>query len=394
MNVTLKHWKEAATVILAAGTKHRAGGALKHGNVSASGSPHQSTFDFEVLLLKRSADSGFMPNAYVFPGGLVDSSDFSAAWLDVFKSFCSLPRFGLAPVRQHAETRPPIFATDRAKLGSSIPGEVALRICALRETFEESGVLLAVPAAHVVGGLRDRARPPLAEAASLWDTQVLGKWRSLVTEDPLNFIRMCQELQCVPNIWALHEWSNWLTPSGARGSQRRYDTAFFMCCLREIPHTAQDQKEIVHFKWSTPLEVLHNYQARKIWIAPPQFYELGRMYHFPLLQQLHTFAQERALEGCEQWLPVRLVTADSFMTLLPGDWLYPETLEQCESSNVNRQTEKTLEELQPDGAALHRIVFHDPHTATVVMNITPRYKHLVPFLPPTSTGSTKISSQL
>jgi len=59
---------------------------------------------------------------------------------------------------------------------------------------------------------------------------------------------MCRELQCLPNIWALHEWGNWLTPIGVYGKQRRYDTAFYICCLDEIPYTLHDEKEIVHFK--------------------------------------------------------------------------------------------------------------------------------------------------
>ena len=195
-----------------------------------------------------------MPNAYVFPGGLIEPSDFSSEWLDIFKAFRRSPNFGLGIVKQQPATRPPIFATDRTKLGSPIPGDVAFRICAVRETFEESGVLLAVPKEEENSLLKknentsSQNQTELTRVYQMCDKSELAKWRVLVNKNPSNFIRMCRELECLPNIWALHEWGNWLTPSGVYEKQRRYDTAFFMCCLQETPDTLQDEKEIVHFK--------------------------------------------------------------------------------------------------------------------------------------------------
>lgn len=265
MNTTLKHWKEAATLILAAGHRLGADGLSSRTPLTAaSGSPldssrgrshlppHKPCFDYDVLMLKRSSKSGFMPNAYVFPGGMVDASDFSSEWLDIFKYFSNSPNFGLRSVKQLAETRPPIFATDRLKLGSPIPGEVAFRICALRETFEESGVLLVVSKPEQSGlfkSIDDRCASQQVlhnKVNDLCSTE-LSKWRTLVNQDPSNFIRMCRELEVLPNIWALHEWSNWLTPVGLYG-MKRFDTAFFICCLQEIPHTLHDEKEIVRFQ--------------------------------------------------------------------------------------------------------------------------------------------------
>lgn len=268
MNTALKYWKEAATLILAAG--HRRGAdclssttlvtaALGSPLDSRSHLPHNPRFDYDILMLQRSSKSGFMPNAYVFPGGVVDSSDFSSEWLDIFKQLVDPPNFGLKNVRQHFETRPPIFATDRVKLGSPIPGEVAFRICALRETFEESGVLLVV-------SLQEKARlsrmketcasyPLLDNEVKIPSTE-LTKWRTLVNENPSNFIRMCEELQVLPNIWALHEWSNWLTPTGRYGA-KRFDTVFFICCLKEIPHTRHDEKEIVKYQVINPIHSIH-----------------------------------------------------------------------------------------------------------------------------------------
>lgn len=251
MNTALKHWREAATVILTAGLRRAPpADSVKAGLEKVTDVTHKSSFDYEVLLLKRSRNSGFMPNAYVFPGGLVDASDFSSEWQELFKPFTKAPNYGVGMVKQSPDTRPRIFATDRAQLGSPIPGDVAFRICAVRETFEESGVLLVLPK-YEDSGIRSctgDAQPSLTRLSGQWDTDVLSNWRSRVIGDPANFIKMCRELQCLPNIWALHEWGNWLTPIGLYGKQRRYDTAFYICCLQETPHTLHDDKEIVHFK--------------------------------------------------------------------------------------------------------------------------------------------------
>lgn len=273
MNTALKHWKEAATLILAAGHRLGAEGLSSRTPASAapppsldrsqgrSHQPHEPSFDYDVLMLKRSSKSGFMPNAYVFPGGLIDSSDFSSEWLDIFQQFANTPNFGLRSVKQRLETRPPIFATDRLKLGSPIPGEVAFRICALRETFEESGVLLVVSQPEI--SRLSKSVEDMFAFHQVLDNRVnklciaeLSRWRTRVIENPSNFIRMCKELQVLPNIWALHEWSNWLTPVGRYGTSR-FDTAFFICCLPEIPQTRQDEKEIVKFQVMNLIHYAH-----------------------------------------------------------------------------------------------------------------------------------------
>lgn len=408
MNTALVHWKEAATVILTAGIRRAPvvdslrASIEKHSpsppvSWTESGLTPKTAFDYEVLLLKRSGKSGFMPNAYVFPGGLVDSSDFSGEWLDIFKNFTHSPNFGLGVVRQQPQTRPPIFATDRMKFGSPVSGDVAFRICAVRETFEESGILLVISKeteSNLVKCLENKGivdTTCLAQRSNVCDQRDLATWRQLVIKNPSNFIRMCKELECLPNIWALHEWGNWLTPTAVYGKQRRYDTAFFICCLKDIPHTAQDEKEIVHFRWSTPLDVLQQFEARELWIAPPQLYDLGRLCHFHTLEDLHRFAQQRSLEGCEQWLPIRLTSADCYISLLPGDGLYPEQVDMSGQSDVNMSTQKSLAELTQECSCLHRIVSHDPYTVSVQVNITPKYRHLNPLITPFTASTTTTS---
>ena len=51
---------------------------------------------------------------------------------------------------------------------------------------------------------------------------------------------LLRELECVPDIWSLIEWSNWLTP---RNSKRRYDTVFYMCFVEMQPPPSPDGVE-------------------------------------------------------------------------------------------------------------------------------------------------------
>ncbi|XP_062996988.1 acyl-coenzyme A diphosphatase NUDT19 [Elgaria multicarinata webbii] len=367
MNSRLRHWREAATVLLAAGGScRRPGGA----------------FDYELLLLRRSPRSSFLPSAHVFPGGVVDAADFSPDWLRLLPD---RPRCGLSPVRAGGP-RAPLFADERPELSSALPGDVAFRICAIRETFEEAGVLLLVPDGHPAGEPAAAGPVRLLPAERLPPASELAEWRQKVQRQPGSFLQLCRQLRCVPNIWALHEWSNWLTPAGRGG--RRYDTAFYLCCLGQgPPQASHDEVELTACQWSTPSEALELFKSKDIWIAPPQFYELRRLCNFSSLHDLHRFGFERASEGCERWLPVLLVAPDGHMQLLPGDELYPEDPDVTGERKPNLATHKRIEDLMKGANNLHRIVTRDLHNVTVHVNIQPKYKHINPLTMDSKVGN-------
>ncbi|XP_040427244.1 nucleoside diphosphate-linked moiety X motif 19 isoform X2 [Cygnus olor] len=365
MNPRLRHWREAATLLLPAGTAARPGR-------SALG-----PCDYEVLLLQRSSRSGFAPGAHVFPGGVVEAADFSAAWLGLLPAS---PLCGLGSVKPPpaGSSRAPIFATDRLQLGSPLPGEVAFRICAIRETFEEAGILLLVPGSGPGEG--GGARPLPAER--LLPAAELGEWRRRVREDAGCFLQLCRHLGCVPNIWALHEWSNWLTPVGRAGpGGRRYDTAFYLCCLDERPpHASEDEREVTACLWSSPPEAIELFKSREILLAPPQFYELCRLCNFSSLHELHKFSSDRALEGCECWMPIMLTASDGLIQLLPGDELYPEDPDYTGETKIVMSTDKKVEDLMKEGSTFHRIVIKNINSLAVYVNIQVKYKHMNPLM--------------
>lgn len=51
---------------------------------------------------------------------------------------------------------------------------------------------------------------------------------------------LCRDLNALPDVWSLYEWSNWVTP---KPSPKRFDTAFFVCCTEGEIDAKHDQSE-------------------------------------------------------------------------------------------------------------------------------------------------------
>ncbi|XP_066440066.1 acyl-coenzyme A diphosphatase NUDT19 isoform X2 [Eleutherodactylus coqui] len=352
MNNTLKHWREAATLILTAGCQHLSAIPKSTPQGPWHSQQKKSSFDYEVLLVQRSQSSGFFPKAFVFPGGVAEPSDFSSDWVKVFERHAQKPNFGLGVVKQPPYSRPPMFITDRTKFGSPIPGEVAFRICAIRETFEESGILLVVPENSSIEDNQNFM------AAYEQDGKVIARWREEVQSDPLRFIEMCKELRCVPNIWALQEWANWLTPMTPKNvTLRRSDTAFFICCLPRKPYTMEDQKEVTTFK----------------------IYELSRLCNFAHLEDLQRFALHRSLEGCERFCAIIIYAKDGVVLTLPGDELYPKDPDVTGQTQKIYSIDRTIEDVCQDGGPLHRMIIGN-RVPRIFITTEAKYKHVKPQL--------------
>lgn len=226
MAAALKHWRESASLII---SSKRLARNPRPGFINKLLKSEAAVADEEVLrllLLKRSAGNSFMPNVYVFPGGMVDNTDFSQDWLEVLGGRSSLLEIFTRP-----QPGPPIFSRPRETELSHVPGNVALRITAIRETFEESGILLAKPASDLVDKNTFFTRPSFATVCIVPEA-TSSKWRKSIMSDPSQFLVMCKELGMVPDVWSLYEWSNWLTPTSI---DKRHDTAFFMSCIDKAP---------------------------------------------------------------------------------------------------------------------------------------------------------------
>ena len=75
--------------------------------------------------------------------------------------------------------------------------------------------------------------PPIYTLPDDFDVKA---WRKRVSTNAQDFCQLCEEYNVVPNLWALYEWSNWLTPVTRKIEKppvkpKRFDTMFYMCCL-------------------------------------------------------------------------------------------------------------------------------------------------------------------
>lgn len=74
----------------------------------------------------------------------------------------------------------------------------------------------------------------------------LQNWQTRVHNDAREFYTLCESFNCYPDLWSLHEWSNWLTPTYFIG--RRYDTVFYLACISAIPQTICEITEMEDLK--------------------------------------------------------------------------------------------------------------------------------------------------
>lgn len=133
-------------------------------------------------------------------------------------------------------------------------------------------------------------------------------------------------------------------------------------------------------QWSSPPEAIELFKSREISLAPPQFYELCRLCNFSSLHELHKFSSDRALEGCECWMPIMLTASDGLIQLLPGDELYPEDPDYTGEMNTVMSTDKMVEDLMKEGSTFHRIVIKNINSLALYVNIQAKYKHMNPLM--------------
>lgn len=212
-------------------------------------STKQSQYDYRLMMVKRSGLSSFLASAYVFPGGRVEMADFSPRWWELFAKF-NLTRQDLAVFSQSINgPRPPIIletkiiqeASQLNRPEDSLPADIGLRISALRETFEETGVLLLTRPGDDADSYQ-----PLSDRDNV--NVDLSAWRDKVRKDASSFLDLCLETNLCPNLWSLYEWWNWLTPTSV--GHKRCDTMFYVSFLEVEPKVVLDNEEVTTLKVS------------------------------------------------------------------------------------------------------------------------------------------------
>lgn len=116
----------------------------------------------------------------------------------------------------------------------SIPKYLSLRVTAIRETFEESGILLCKK-------INGHKIDPRTTTAIHLEIDSIDKWRKLVRKNASNFIDLCTQNNCYPDVSSLHLWSNWLTPPVLK---HKFDTKFFLVIVDSPVNASPDGIEI------------------------------------------------------------------------------------------------------------------------------------------------------
>ncbi len=187
----------------------------------------------EIFLQRRVGAMAFAAGMTVFPGGGVDPSDGTAdiAWA------------GPEPA-WWAER----FATTEARAK-------ALVCAAVRETFEECGVLLAGP----------------ADDSVVSDTTRYRDARGRLERRELSLASFLAEEKLVLRADLLRPWANWITPVI---EPRRYDTRFFVAVLPVGQLADGATSEAAQVQWSTPAEALDRWRSGADVLLPPTWSQL------------------------------------------------------------------------------------------------------------------------
>lgn len=367
-----KFWKEASSVIVTARISFPQG-------THAVNRPNKNTVltqkirserlcstDFKVLALRRSGKNSFFPDSYVFPGGNTDAADSSQEWLDLYDQY-GLKKYVFEIVTSLPRKYSKISIFEGQREGEILK-LISLRITGIRETFEETGVLLC------------KSKLAHASQPSRWASYLSGheikNWQKKVQEDANEFISLCRRFECYPDIWSLQEWSNWLTPSVYT---KRFNTVFFLITLDQMPTAVSSSNEINELKWSTPEELLESCYKQEIILPPPQFYELSRLVNFGSVEHLANYAVQKNAAGSELWMPVRQQALDGEVTLLPGDDMYPH--EPIFSPNSMQKVENTILDYRRQSHHLNRMEHTKQyHTRLVVSNIKPHQNEILPWV--------------
>ena len=174
-------------------------------------------------MLKRTSSASFASGMYVFPGGRVDSDDH----LHKYDAF----RHGPTDAQQYQ-----VHA-----LGDEWRG---FWIAAIRETFEEAGLLLAY---------RD------GKMISFADETVHARfdaYRGPLHAGELSLLELCEQEQLQLAVDQVHYYNRFVTPLGR---PRRFDTRFFIASAPESQRGQHDAKETVDSIWITPQEALERH---------------------------------------------------------------------------------------------------------------------------------------
>jgi 8-oxo-dGTP pyrophosphatase MutT (NUDIX family) len=230
---------------------------------------------FEVLMLRRSERSHFVPDAYVFPGGTVEAQDMTE------QAFSRAQ--GIEPGTLNAQFRAKHAPAFPAPFGTPEPKEAAgLLIAAVRELFEEAGVLLAC----------DEHGRALSDGDLAPYRNRLHQARGEVHSGALPFTQLLEELDLYANANALALFSQWITPPVY---PRRYNAHFFVALAAPDQAALADAVETHDGVWIAPRAALEQCELGRFQMVYPTIKHIERLAEFHSAHELMEFARTKTI---------------------------------------------------------------------------------------------------
>jgi 8-oxo-dGTP pyrophosphatase MutT (NUDIX family) len=244
----------------------------------------------EVFMLRRNLNSDFVGGAYVFPGGAVDEADRHA------------------DLERICQGR----SDDAASALLGIPsGGLAYWVAAIRESFEEAGVLLAVPE----GG---------DDVISFADDDTAARFvehRRAVDSGEVRLIEVCEREHLRLDVDRIHYFSHWITPEGP---PRRYDTRFFVAAAPPEQVPLHDDRETIANLWVRPADALEMHRRGELDLIFPTIKNLEAIGRFDRSEDLLAHAQQ--ISEVPAILPRIVHDEGGMRILLPDDPGYDEAV--------------------------------------------------------------------
>ena len=240
----------------------------------------------EVFMLRRNLNSDFVGGAYVFPGGAVDQADRAAD----LEAVCD--------GRTDAEA---------SRILGVSQGGLAFWVAAIRECFEEAGVLLAYRQGESEGG----------RVISFRDEAVAARFashRDALNAGTLRLVDLCRTEGLRLDARRIHYFSHWITPLGA---PRRYDTRFFVAAAPPEQVPLHDDRETIAHLWVTPAAALERERRGELEMILPTIKNLEAISRFDRASDL--LAAASTIEHVPAIQPRVVRDGEGVRIVLPGD---------------------------------------------------------------------------
>lgn len=249
--------------------------------------------NLQVLMMERHANTVFAGGMWVFPGGAVDHQDESH-YFD-----------GIATHRTDRE------ASDLMALDS---GGLAYYMAAIRETFEEAGILLA---------LHQADESPLSINGD--NETRFDQYRNQLNAGEIDLKDILAAEQLLADVGQMHYIARWITPPG---SPRRFDARFFIAQIPSDQIPLHDDGELVNSDWFSPKEILERAEAGDMVLMTPT---LRMVRNLSLFDSAEAVIQSVSRSPTDQQVRVHKSTRE---LLMPGEPGYDDGLTDVESGWV------------------------------------------------------------